>query len=81
MITLDQIDKVKFMVDPKFNAILDKDYESQQGKTKKYMIVLGSLMHLAVFSTLPTAFATSTNARVMSMPKPIHYEQLMHTVG
>ena len=68
-------------MDTKFNAVLDKDYEPEQAETKKYMSVLGSLMHLAVISTLSTAFATSTNARVMSRPKPIHYEQLMNTIG
>jgi hypothetical protein len=97
VITLDQSDKIKFLVedhkdehgarkrnmpiDTKFNAILDQEYEPQQGETKKYMSVLGSLMHIATVSTLPTAFATSANARVMSRPKPIHYDQLMHTVG
>ena len=97
VISLDQSDKVKFLVedykdekgahkrnmpmDTKFNAVLDKDYEPEQAETKKYMSVLGSLMHLAVISTLPTAFATSTNARVMSRPKPVHYEQLMNTIG
>ncbi|CAL6335176.1 unnamed protein product [Bathycoccus prasinos] len=38
-------------------------------------------MHPAVVSTLPISFATSASARVMSRPKPEHYQQLLQTVG
>ena len=64
-----------------YNVVLDKEYEPPSEEIRKYRSLLGKLMHPAVVSTLPISFATSASARVMSRPKPEHYQQLLQTVG
>ena len=95
VITLDQADKLKFIVEDygrsvktqktpipaNYDVELDKEFEPTPEQTKDYRSLLGKLMHCAVVPTLPIAFATAASARVMSRPKPEQYKQLLHTVG
>jgi len=97
VIKLDQTDKLKFIATDygeqhgakkrntplkvDYDVELDKEYEPTPEQTTEYRSLLGKLMHCAVVSTLPLAFATAASARVMSRPKPKQYQQLLQTVG